>query len=224
MEDRDRQLRVIEALLFSAKTPLSAQIIAEHTPELKDVAALLADLAAHYSERGVNLINVAGGWTFRTAPDLAPFLRREAEVQRKLSRAALETLAIVAYHQPVTRIEIEQIRGVTVSKGTLDILFDVGWIAPRGRRRTPGRPVTRIGIRCVRPARPAYPTPRAKPHNAARRDGRRRPLPSRADLGSSAPPAAPGHASRRRPAPHRAVNHGHGHPAGCAWLPGRRVR
>ena len=142
MEDRDRQLRVIEALLFSAKTPLSAQIIAEHTPELKDVAALLADLAAHYSERGVNLINVAGGWTFRTAPDLAPFLRREAEVQRKLSRAALETLAIVAYHQPVTRIEIEQIRGVTVSKGTLDILFDVGWIAPRGRRRTPGRPVT----------------------------------------------------------------------------------
>ena len=142
MEERHRQLRVIEALLFSAKTPLPAQIIGEHIPELEDVTVLLADLAAHYSERGVNLINVAGGWTFRTAPDLAPALRREAEVQRKLSRAALETLAIVAYHQPVTRIEIEQIRGVTVNKGTLDILFDADWIAPRGRRRTPGRPVT----------------------------------------------------------------------------------
>ena len=142
MEERRRQIRLIEALLFSAKTPLSAQIIAEHIPELEDVTVLLADLAAHYSERGVNLLNVAGGWTFRTAPDLAPVLRREAEVQRKLSRAALETLAIVAYHQPVTRIEIEQIRGVTVSRGTLDILFDAGWVAPKGRRRTPGRPVT----------------------------------------------------------------------------------
>ena len=142
MEERRRQIRLIEALLFSAKTPLSAQIIAEHIPELEDVAVLLADLSAHYSERGVNLLNVAGGWTFRTAPDLAPVLRREAEVQRKLSRAALETLAIVAYHQPVTRIEIEQIRGVTVSRGTLDILFDAGWVAPKGRRRTPGRPVT----------------------------------------------------------------------------------
>jgi len=142
MEERDRQIRIIEALLFSAKAPLSVEMISKHIPEVEGITDLLRDLAAYYSERGVNLVNVGGGWTFRTAPELAPVLRREAEVQRKLSRAALETLAIVAYHQPVTRAEIEQIRGVTVSKGTLDILFDMGWIAPRGRRRTPGRPVT----------------------------------------------------------------------------------
>lgn len=142
MEERERQIRLIEALLFSAKTPLSAEMISKQIPEVEDITGLLGEIAAHYSERGVNIVNVAGGWTFRTAPELAPILRRETEVQRKLSRAALETLAIVAYHQPVTRVEIEQIRGVTVSKGTLDILFDMGWIAPRGRRRTPGRPVT----------------------------------------------------------------------------------
>jgi len=142
MEERDRQIRIIEALVFSAKTPLSVEMISKHIPEVEDIRDLLGDLVAYYSERGVNLVNVGGGWTFRTAPELAPVLRREAEVQRKLSRAALETLAIVAYHQPVTRAEIEQIRGVTVSKGTLDILFDMSWIAPRGRRRTPGRPVT----------------------------------------------------------------------------------
>ena len=141
MEERERQIRLIEALLFSAKTPLSVEMISEHIPEVEDITGLLGEIAAHYSERGVNIVNVAGGWTFRTAPELAPILRRETEVQRKLSRAALETLAIVAYHQPVTRVEIEQIRGVTVSKGTLDILFDMGWVAPRGRRRTPGRPV-----------------------------------------------------------------------------------
>ena len=142
MEERDRQIRVIEALLFSAKTPLSVEMISKHVPEIENVADLLGDLVSYYSERGINLVNVGGGWAFRTAPELAPVLRREAEVMRKLSRAGLETLAIVAYHQPVTRAEIEQIRGVTVSKGTLDILFDMGWIAPRGRRRTPGRPVT----------------------------------------------------------------------------------
>ena len=142
MEERERQIRLIEALLFSAKAPLSAEMISKQIPEVEDITGLLGEIAAHYSERGVNIVNVAGGWTFRTAPELAPILRRETEVQRKLSRAALETLAIVAYHQPVTRVEIEQIRGVTVSKGTLDILFDMGWIAPRGRRRTPGRPVT----------------------------------------------------------------------------------
>ena len=141
MEERERQIRLIEALLFSAKTPLSAEMISKQIPEVEDITGLLGEIAAHYSERGVNIVNVAGGWTFRTAPELAPILRRETEVQRKLSRAALETLAIVAYHQPVTRVEIEQIRGVTVSKGTLDILFDMGWVAPRGRRRTPGRPV-----------------------------------------------------------------------------------
>ena len=142
MEERQRYLRTVEALLFSSKDPLSAEIMAEHIPQVEDIASLLAELSDHYSERGVNLVNVAGGWTFRTAPDMGPVLQREAEVKRKLSRAALETLAIVAYHQPVTRAEIEQIRGVTVSKGTLDILFDARWVAPRGRRRTPGRPVT----------------------------------------------------------------------------------
>ena len=142
MEERHRHLRIVEALLFSSKDPLSAEIIAEHIPQVEDVTSLLAELSDHYSERGVNLVNVAGGWAFRTAPDMGPVLQREAEVKRKLSRAALETLAIVGYHQPVTRAEIEQIRGVTVSKGTLDILFDAGWVAPRGRRRTPGRPVT----------------------------------------------------------------------------------
>ncbi len=142
MEERDRHIRVVEALLFSAKTPLSVEMISKHVPEVENVADLLGTLVAYYSERGINLVNVGGGWAFRTAPELAPVLRREAEVMRKLSRAGLETLAIVAYHQPVTRAEIEQIRGVTVSKGTLDILFDMGWIAPRGRRRTPGRPVT----------------------------------------------------------------------------------
>ena len=142
MEERDRHIRVVEALLFSSKTPLSVEMISKHVPEVENVADLLGTLVAYYSERGINLVNVGGGWAFRTAPELAPVLRREAEVMRKLSRAGLETLAIVAYHQPVTRAEIEQIRGVTVSKGTLDILFDMGWIAPRGRRRTPGRPVT----------------------------------------------------------------------------------
>ena len=103
---------------------------------------LLADLQANYANRGVNLVEVAGKWTLRTADDLAFILRRESVEQRKLSKAALETLAIVAYHQPVTRAEIEDIRGVAISKGTLDILLEIGWVRMRGRRRTPGRPVT----------------------------------------------------------------------------------
>ena len=142
MKDNSQQLRIIEALLFSSKTPVSEKLIMEHMPEVDELGALLVRLSEEYSERGVNLVNVAGGWTFQTAPDLAPVLRHEIEVDRKLSRAAMETLAIVAYHQPVTRLEIEQIRGVTVSKGTLDILFEANWVAPKGRRRTPGRPVT----------------------------------------------------------------------------------
>jgi segregation and condensation protein B len=106
------------------------------------VAALLADIEEHYRSRGVNLAKIAGGWTFRTAPDLAQRLKLETTVQRRLSRAAVETLAIVAYHQPVTRAEIEEIRGVQISKGTLDTLMEAGWIAPKGRRETVGRPVT----------------------------------------------------------------------------------
>jgi len=136
------QLRLVEALLFAASAPLDAASIAARLPEGSDVEALVAALAQHYEPRGVNIVRVAGGWTLRTAPDLAPRLRLEQTVTRKLSRAAIETLAIVAYHQPVTRAEIEEIRGVVVSSGTLDVLMEAGWIGPKGRRETPGRPVT----------------------------------------------------------------------------------
>ena len=136
------QLRLIEALLFAASAPLDAGSIAARLPERTDVEALIATLARHYEARGVNIVRVAGGWTLRTAPDLAPRLKLEQTVTRKLSRAAIETLAIIAYHQPVTRAEIEEIRGVVVSSGTLDVLMEAGWIGPKGRRETPGRPVT----------------------------------------------------------------------------------
>ena len=136
------QLRLVEALLFAASAPLDARSIAARLPEGADVEALVAALVAHYEPRGVNIVRVGGGWTLRTAPDLAPRLKLEQTVTRKLSRAAIETLAIVAYHQPVTRAEIEEIRGVVVSSGTLDVLMEAGWIGPKGRRETPGRPVT----------------------------------------------------------------------------------
>src|SRR5690606_16622544 len=136
------ELRVLEALLFASREPLAESALAERLPEGTAIAELLAELSAAYAGRGVNLVRVAGGWAFRTAPDLSHLLQREAEEPRKLSRAALETLAIIAYHQPVTRAEIEEIRGVTTSKGTLDVLMETGWIRMRGRRRTPGRPVT----------------------------------------------------------------------------------
>ena len=136
------QIRVIEALLFAGRAPLSEDDLAAHLPEGTDVKACLVALAEDYAERGINLVQVSHGWALRTAPDLGAALRREKKVQRRLSRAALETLAIIAYHQPATRAEIEEIRGVAVSKGTLDILFEQGWVQPRGRRRTPGRPAT----------------------------------------------------------------------------------
>jgi segregation and condensation protein B len=139
---RADQLRLLEALLFAASAPLDEASIAQRLPQGADVAGLIAELAEHYRARGVNIVEVAGGWTFRTAPDLAPRLKLEQTVSRKLSRAAIETLAIIAYHQPVTRAEIEEIRGVVVSSGTLDVLMEAGWIAPKGRRETPGRPVT----------------------------------------------------------------------------------
>ena len=135
-------MRVIEALLFAAAEPLSEASLADRLPAGSDVPSLLGQLRARYEKRGVNLVNVGGKWAFRTAPDLAFLLRREAVETRRLSRAAIETLAIVAYHQPVTRAEIELVRGVTVNKGTLDVLLETGWIRPRGRRRTPGRPLT----------------------------------------------------------------------------------
>ena len=136
------QLRMVEAILFAAAEPLDEPSIAERLPPDSDVPALLAELEEIYAKRGVNLVRVAGRWAFRTAPDLAVLLQKNTIEQRRLSRAAMETLAIVAYHQPVTRAEIEEIRGVTVSKGSLDLLLEVGWIKMRGRRRVPGRPVT----------------------------------------------------------------------------------
>jgi segregation and condensation protein B len=135
-------LRMAEALLFAAAEPLDAKALSTSLPEGTDVAGLVAELQRRYEGRGVNLFCVGGKWQFRTAPDLAFLLRKEQPEQRRLSRAAIETLAIIAYHQPVTRAEIEDIRGVMLSKGTLDVLMEVGWVKIRGRKRTPGRPVT----------------------------------------------------------------------------------
>ncbi len=135
-------LRMAEALLFAAEEPLDEKALATSMPEGADVAGLLNELQAQYEKRGVTLLCVAGKWQFRTAPDLAFLLRKEKPEQKRLSRAALETLAIVAYHQPVTRAEIEDIRGVALSKGTIDALMEIGWVKIRGRKRTPGRPVT----------------------------------------------------------------------------------
>ena len=139
-----RNLRIIEAMLFAAATPLDESSLAELLPADADVGALLAELETAYSGRGINLVRVADRWTMRTARDLSYLLRRDVEVSRRLSRAAIETLSIIAYHQPVTRAEIEDIRGVSTSRGTLDILLEAGWVKPRGRRRTPGRPATWI--------------------------------------------------------------------------------
>ncbi|MGH6819515.1 MAG: SMC-Scp complex subunit ScpB [Methylocella sp.] len=139
---RDQHLRILEAILFAAAEPVALEKFQGVLPEGADVHSLLADLKANYANRGVNLMEVAGKWTLRTAEDLSFILRVEQVAQRRLSKAALETLAIVAYHQPVTRAEIEDIRGVSISKGTLDILLEIGWVRMRGRRRTPGRPVT----------------------------------------------------------------------------------
>jgi segregation and condensation protein B len=139
---REQSLRILEALLFAASEPLAEAALAERLPAGADVPGLLARLAEDYAARGVHLVRVAGKWMFRTAPDLGYLLSRGAPEPRKLSRAALETLAIIAYHQPVTRAEIEEVRGVSTSKGTLDVLMETGWVRLRGRRRTPGRPVT----------------------------------------------------------------------------------
>jgi len=140
--DRREKLRIVEALLFAAAEPLDEQTLARHFMEGEDVKALLEELQSLYAGRGVNLVRVAGKWSFRTAGDLSFLLEKQAVEQRRLSRAALETLAIIAYHQPVTRAEIEEIRGVSASKGTIDVLLETNWIKMRGRRRAPGRPVT----------------------------------------------------------------------------------
>jgi segregation and condensation protein B len=141
-EPMAEQLRILEALLFAAEAPLDEKALAARLPAGIDVKALLTQLQRDYASRGVNLVKVGGKWTMRTASDLAWLLTRETVVTRKLSRAAIETLAIVAYHQPVTRAEVEEIRGVSTSKGTLDVLLETGWIRLRGRRKAPGRPVT----------------------------------------------------------------------------------
>jgi segregation and condensation protein B len=140
--ERAEELRILEAVLFAADEPLDEKALAARLPAGVDVHALLVQLQEDYAPRGVNLVRVGGKWSLRTAGDLAWILTRETVVTKKLSRAAIETLAIVAYHQPVTRAEIEEIRGVTTSKGTLDVLLETGWIRLRGRRKAPGRPVT----------------------------------------------------------------------------------
>lgn len=142
MTDRLEQLRMAEAALFASSEPVDEHALAERLPKGADIPSLLAELEQSYAGRGVNLIKVGGKWMFRTAPDLAFILQKEVEERRRLSRAAIETLAIIAYHQPVTRVEIEEQRGVSLSKGTLDLLMETGWVRPVGRRRTPGRPVT----------------------------------------------------------------------------------
>ncbi|WP_428030357.1 SMC-Scp complex subunit ScpB [Ancylobacter sp.] len=139
---RDPDLRLLEALLFAAGEPLDEASISARLPEGADVRGLLVALSADYADRGFNLVRVAGKWMLRTAPDLGFLLARDKPEPRRLSRAALETLAIIAYHQPVTRAEIEEIRGVSTNKGTLDVLLAAGWVRLRGRRRSPGRPVT----------------------------------------------------------------------------------
>jgi segregation and condensation protein B len=136
------KLRRLEAMLFASAEPLDQKALSRALDEGDDAAALLATLQAEYKDRGVVLARVAGRWQFRTADDLSYLLQREQKEERRLSKAALETLAIVAYHQPVTRAEIEEIRAVTTSPGTLDVLMEMGWIRPRGRRRAPGRPLT----------------------------------------------------------------------------------
>ena len=142
MSDVEHAEREVEALLFAAAGPLSEAEIAARLPEGADVAGAIAALQARYDGRGVQLVRVADRWRFQTAEDLAWLMTEEREEPRRLSRAAQETLAIVAYHQPVTRAEIEAVRGVQASKGTLDVLLELGLVRMRGRRRTPGRPIT----------------------------------------------------------------------------------
>jgi len=142
LTDHGRQVRLVEALLFAAPEPMDAAALRARLPAEADLAAILADLEALYAGRGIVLARVAGGWAFRTAADLAPALKLDIPTPKKLTRAALETLAIVAYHQPATRGEIESIRGVATSKGTLDTLMEAGWIRPGRRRQSPGRPLT----------------------------------------------------------------------------------
>ena len=141
-EPRPEHLRLLEALLFAATAPLDEKTLGQRLPDEVDVRQTLRALQAEYAQRGVNLVKIGTKWAFRTASDLSWLLTKEAVVPKKLSRAAIETLSVIAYHQPVTRVEVEEIRGVVMSKGTFDVLMETGWIRPRGRRKTPGRPIT----------------------------------------------------------------------------------
>jgi segregation and condensation protein B len=134
-------IRAVEATLFAAEDPMTASEIGDYVGEGVDVKSALAELEGHYAGRGIELVERGGRWHFQTSADLAHILRREREESRKLSRAAVETLAIIAYHEPVSRAEIEAIRGVQISKGTLDVLMEAGWVRTAGRRETPGRPL-----------------------------------------------------------------------------------
>ena len=147
MNERAQQLRLLEGLLFAATEPLGEEALSRHLDDAGDIPALLRQLAESFAGRGVNLVRLAGGWAFSTAHDLAPKLRVERTVARKFSRAAVETLAVIAYHQPVTRAEIEQIRGVVAAKGTIDALMEAGWVRPKGRRAGPGRPLLWVTTR-----------------------------------------------------------------------------
>jgi segregation and condensation protein B len=142
MEPPDHGMRAVEAALFAADAPLSLADLRAHVGDRVDVETALDLLRGDYAGRGIQLVERGGRWHFQTAPDLAHILRREREEPRRLSRAGVETLAIIAYHEPVSRAEIEAIRGVQISKGTLDVLMEAGWVRPAGRRETPGRPLT----------------------------------------------------------------------------------
>lgn len=135
-------MRMAEAIVFASAEPVTEKALVERMPAETNIAAVMEQLRADYEKRGVNLVKVGDAWAFRTASDLSFLMSRESVSQKKLSRAALEVLAIIAYHQPVTRAEMEEIRGVETAKGTLDVLMETGWIRYRGRRKTPGRPVT----------------------------------------------------------------------------------
>jgi segregation and condensation protein B len=139
--DPDDPVRAVEAVLFAAEEPLTIDSIRAHVGEDIDVRGALERITEDYAGRGIELVRRGDRWHFQTAGDLAHLLRRDREEPRKLSRAAIETLAITAYHEPVTRAEIEAIRGVQISKGTLDVLMEAGWVRPAGRRETPGRPL-----------------------------------------------------------------------------------
>jgi segregation and condensation protein B len=142
VQPRAEELRLLEAMLFASAEPLDEKSLAARLPQGTNVREALVRLQEEYATRGVNLLRVGGKWTFRTANDLSWLLSKETVETRKLSRAAIETLAIIAYHQPVTRAEIEELRGVSTSKGSVDVLLETGWIRPRGRRKSPGRPLT----------------------------------------------------------------------------------